>query len=82
VTGDAELRAQRAVAELEHNRALLRAAWAPDTRPADQFPRSATLRWASAHLRPRALLSAAAAAALARLPLSRVVMSLLGGLGR
>jgi len=69
---------QYAVVALERNREQLRAAFAPPEAPAaDTFPRSATFRWVSAHLAPRALLSTAAGAALARVPLGRLLGSLL-----
>ena len=78
----ADLRVQYALLELEHNRQQVRAAFAPADAPAaDAFPRSATFRWISTHLAPRALLSTAAGAALARVPLGRVLGSLLSRRG-
>ena len=73
-----DVRAQQALVALERNRAEVRAAFAP--RPAtgaDGFPRSATFRWLSRHVSARALVSTAASAALTRMPLGRVLGSLL-----
>lgn len=78
----ADLRAQSALLALEHNRQQVRAAFAPPAAAAaDAFPRSATFRWVSAHLAPRALLTTAAGAALARVPLGRLLGSWLSRRG-
>ena len=72
-------RAQRARLALELNRQELRAAFAPGAAGASgsEFPRSATFRWLSRHIRPRALLVSAASAALGRVPLGRLLGSVL-----
>lgn len=78
----ADPRVQCALLALEHNRQQVRAAFAPPAAAAaDVFPRSATFRWVSAHLAPRALLSTAAGAVLARVPLGRLLGSLLSHRG-
>ena len=78
----ADPRAQYALLALEHNRQQVRAAFAPPAAAtADTFPRSATFRWVAAHLAPRALLSTAAGAALARVPLGRLLGSWLSQRG-
>lgn len=74
---NAELRdakVQSARLALERNRAELRAALepAPLTRH-DTFPRSATFRWLTEHVTPRALASTAMAAALGRVPFGRLI---------
>jgi hypothetical protein len=78
----ADPRAQYALLALEHNRQQVRAAFAaPPAAAAEAFPRSATFRWISAHLGPRALLSTAAGAALARVPMGRLLGSWLSRRG-
>ena len=85
----AQLRVQRALLALELNRRQLRAAFAPappatasaDATTASEFPRSATFRWVARHLSPRALLVSAASAALGRMPLRRLLGSVLLGRG-
>ena len=75
-------RAQLALRALELNRQVVRATFAaPVPAGADTFPRSATFRWMGTHLRPRALLRNATAAALARIPLGRLLGRLLSERG-
>lgn len=61
-----DLRARSARATLQQNREELRAAFAAPAARRDAFPRSATFRWLSAHVTPRALASTALSAAVLR----------------
>jgi len=64
------------------NRQQVRATFAPtETAAAREFPRSATFRWVARHLAPRSLLMNAASAALGRVPLRRLLGSVLLGRG-
>ena len=59
-------RAEAALLTMQRNRAELLAAYSPAVRTRDQFPRSATFRWASTHLTGRSLASTLVSAALFR----------------
>lgn len=75
-----DVRAQDARQILELNRAELRATIAASrSRPAREFPRSATFRWLARHLTPRTLASTALTSLLFRRSMFR---QLLGGLLR
>lgn len=60
---------QAALAELRRNRAELLAVLSPSAaRGADEFPRSATFRWLTAHVSARSLATTALTAAVLRPP--------------
>ncbi len=73
----ADSRARGAQLTLEQNREELRAAFADtNSRVGQGFPRSATVRWLTAHLNARSLVSTGVAAFMAR---PTLLVQLLGG---
>ncbi len=61
-----DARAEAALLTMQRNRDQLLAAYAPAAKSSDQFPRSATFRWAISHLTGRSLASTLVSAALFR----------------
>jgi hypothetical protein len=79
-----DVRLQAALAALDRNRALVRARFLPENKPADdagaaKFPRSATFRWLLAAAGNKRLVGAALQAVLGKYPFGRVLASLVMG---